>query len=459
MAARRLQIICAVAALGATTSLARAQDSPPARPTAPSTTQEPSPKRPLPDYEGRPPPPIDEDEVGRWVLRILLSPLYFTSEFILRRPAEWVTRAAERAEIPRKLYDFFLFGPDHKLGFFPTALVEFGFNPSVGIYGFWNDAFTLPNNDLHLHYAVWPDDWYSGSITERIHSHDNHLILRVEGVRRPDRVFYGLGPESSNTNQSRFTETRFDAHATMDLHVWRSSRIETTVGVRKVGTSPGSYNSDPSVEQEAATGAFAIPYGFNRNYLDPYSRVIARFDTRRQGATTGSGFRMELEAEHGADVAHGSASGWVRWGGTATVFVDLNDHGRILSLTGVALFADPLGSSPIPFTELITLGGDHWMRGYWYGRLVDRSAAIAQLRYAWPVAPWLNGTIQGAIGNVFAEHLDGFKPGLLRFSGAIGLATNSEPPIEFLAGFGSEPFDDGGAIDSFRLTFGVPYSF
>ena len=443
---------------------AHAQDvasTPPDVVTTPPANGEPSPKRRLPDYEGRPPVADPDDGVGLWLLRILLSPLYFTSELILRRPIGAMTIAAERAEIPRKLYNFFVFGPDHKLGFVPAAFIEFGFNPSVGIYGWWNDAFTLPNNDLQLHYEVWPTDWLAGSITERIYFHEREhsLLLRVSGVRRPDRVFYGLGPRSLQSSESRYTVTSFDARASLDMHVWRSSRVETTVGLRKLGTSPGDYAPDPSLEQAAAAGVFALPYGFNQNYLDPYGRVRAAFDTRRENATTGSGVRLEVWGEEGNDVAHSPTSSWVRWGGDATVFVDLNDHGRILSLSAAALFADPLGNQPIPFTELVMLGGDVWMRGYFEGRLLDRSAVVAQLRYGWPVAPWLNGTIQGAVGNVFGEHLTDFKPGLLRVSAAIGLSTTINPPIELLAGFGSEPFEDGATIDSFRLSFGVPLSF
>jgi Asp-tRNA(Asn)/Glu-tRNA(Gln) amidotransferase A subunit family amidase len=51
-----------------------------------------------------------------------------------------------------------------------------------------------------------------------------------------------------------------------------------------------------------------------------------------------------------------------------------------------------LGTGQVPFTELVTLGGDVWMRGYFPGRLVDRSAAVTQLAYTWPVAPKIGAT-------------------------------------------------------------------
>ena len=61
---------------------------------------------------------------------------------------------------------------------------------------------------------------------------------------------------------------------------------------------------------------------------------------------------------------------------------------------------------------------------------------------------------------MFDEHLDGFDPGLLRFSAAFGLSTSQwNPPVQFLVGLGSETFDHGAQIDSVRLLFGIPRSF
>ena len=123
--------------------------------------------------------------------RVVLSPLYFTSEYLLRRPLGALTVAAERGDWPRKLYDFFAFGPDHKIGFIPAGFVAFDFNPSVGIYAFWDDAFTK-HNDLRLHYEAWPTDWIAASITDSYRFTDSSTVtLHVVGHERPDNVFYG----------------------------------------------------------------------------------------------------------------------------------------------------------------------------------------------------------------------------------------------------------------------------
>jgi outer membrane protein assembly factor BamA len=168
--------------------------------------------------------------------------------------------------------------------------------------------------------------------------------------------------------------------------------------------------------------------------------------------------RLVGEAESGSDIQHALA-GWIRYGATVKGYVDLNDHARILSLTLGLLFADPLGSEQIPFTELVSLGGDKWMHGYFDGRLLGRSAAVSSLEYAWPIGPRLGGVLQTAMGNVFNEHLSGFDFGLMRLSWALGLSLGFDPPVQLVLGFGTSTFDQGTRVDSVRFSFGVPKSF
>src|SRR5260370_18592001 len=107
-----------------------------------------------------------------------------------------------------------------------------------------------------------------------------------------------------------------------------------------------------------------------------------------------------MEGEQGSDVRGSPAAGWIRYGATAGVFYDLDDYGRIVSLSAAALFAEPLGNEPIPFTELVTLGGDWLLRGFVHGRLIDRSAAVATLLYRWPFAVILDVPVQATVWNV-----------------------------------------------------------
>jgi len=419
-------------------------------------------KRPLPDYGGRGPEPTTAGDVALWVPRILLSPLYLTSEYLIRRPLGALVAGAERAHLPSILYDFFAFGPEHKAGFAPIAFVDFGFNPDFGVYLFWDDA-GFEGNDLRLHAAAWSADWLAGSFTERIRlHHDDQLTLKFTAMRRPDYVFYGIGPNTLESNQSRYGEDLINGRARVEFSLWRSSRLTAGVGFRSVNLYHGRFDGDPSVEQAVAAGVFpSAPYGLDRGYTGEYNDLRLALDTRRPDVSPGTGVRVEFDAEEGSDIRRSPGSGWLRYGVSAGGFLDLNDHGRVVSLTASALFADPIVGAAIPFTELISLGGEAPMRGFYPGRLVDRSAAVASLNYRWPIAPWLDGAIRTAVGNVFGVHLEDFQPRLLRFSGALGIETVGSPDgsFEALVGFGTETFDHGTQVDSIRVTLGTNRGF
>ena len=172
-----------------------------------------TPKRTVPDYEGRPPPPATAGQAALWVPRIVFFPLWLTSEFVLRRPMGAFLMAAERNNWPTALYDFFAFGPDHKAGFAPLVLADFGFNPSVGLYLFWDDA-GFKGNDLSVHGATWGEDWIAGSVTERFRFKDKKVLTLTfdAACGAPTTRSTGIGPALARRRaKSRYGEDLLDA--------------------------------------------------------------------------------------------------------------------------------------------------------------------------------------------------------------------------------------------------------
>lgn len=418
-------------------------------------------KRQVPDYDGRHEPTTPGD-VLIWIPRVALSPLYLVSEYVVRRPLGFLVAGAERANLPEILYDLFTFGPDHSVGILPIAFIDFGFDPSVGLYFFWNDALAR-NNALRLRASTWGEDWLAARVSDRLRliDEDTTLNLEASAVRRPDYVFYGLGPRTLESDISRYGASRLEASLTLDHGFWRASRFKASFGTRSVRFHRGDYDEDPTVEEQVAAGVFAQPDRLEEGYTLVYSRADLSIDTRCKRPCSGSGVRLEAQLEHDADVRDPSASGFVRYGGSLGGFYDLADLHRVVSLSVTTLFVDPLGESTIPFSELVSVGGTASMRGFVPGRLVDRSAAFATLRYRWPIWILLDGSIQLAVGNVFGEHLKGLEPSLLRFSGAIGIESVGSPDssFELLLGMGSETFGDGGEITSVRAVLGTNHGF
>lgn len=455
----RVLALIAVLMSSAPVSLAHADAA-----TAPAVAQGAPPadgdKRAVPDYDGRQEPTTAGD-VLIWIPRIALSPLWVVSELVVRRPLGFLITNAERAHVPEALFDFFTIGPDHNAGIIPIAFVDFGFDPSVGLYVFWNDAFTR-GHDLRLRASTWGDDWLAASIVDRWDlGCDQQLSFEFTGVRRPDYVFYGIGPSSLEDNLSRYGSTRFDGHVGYGLPLWRASRFDVALGARSVSFHEGDYDEDPTLGQRARSTAFDTPAGYADGYTAIYERMQIAIDSRQARPAPGSGVRVEAKIEHGSDVRHDPGSSFVRYGGGVGGFYDLDDHNRVVSLAVSTELADPLGSRPVPFSELVAVGGSENMRGFVPGRLLGRSSAVATVHYRWPIWVLLDGSIQLSVGNVFGAHLRDFDPGLLRFSGAIGVEAfgSSDSALELLFGVGSRTFDQGGKIDSIRFAVGTNHGF
>lgn len=419
-----------------------------------------SPKRAVPDYDGRGSPSTTAGDVALWIPRVLLSPLYLVSEYVIRRPLGWLITTAEREQWPSTIRDFFLFGPEKKAGVVPTAFLDFGLRPSVGVYAFWDDLLGSGNH-LRLHATTLGKDWLQGAVADRIPIGRSATVdLRVEGTHRPDQIFHGLGPRSLQDHRARYGIDRIQARPVFEMQWWRGSRISTEAGFKGVRFREDACCDDPSLDVAIRGGWQAAPPGYARGYSSIYQRGELTVDTRAERPLDQTGLRLELEVEHASDVRAPSAS-WVRYGGGVGGFLDLKNN-RTVSVSLTTLFADPISErAEVPFSEHVVLGGSGPMRGYLYGRLIGRSAAIATLKYRWPVWAFLDGSMQMSAGNVFGPRLADFKTSLLRLSGALGIESvgHADHTFEVLVGFGTETFEQGAEASSLRVVFGTNRGF
>jgi hypothetical protein len=414
-----------------------------------------APKGPPPDY-GRPPEPTTPGDVALWVPRIVLFPVYLVTEYVIRAPLGWAIGGAERTGLPQTLYDFFTFGADRRAGVFPTAIFDFGFRPSVGVYGFWNDAF-MRGHDLSLHASTGGSDWLTLAYSERFSfgpEYKNSVAFEASAKRRPDRTYFGLGPDTRQSALLRYGADWLQARAFFEQRPSKATLLQTETMIGSTDFRPGGYGDDARLS-DAVEAGMPPPPGYPRGYTLVRSEATLSYDQRRLEPLPGAGIFGAAVASHNADLR--SRGTFVGYGGRVGGFLDVNGYRRVVSLDVAARFTDPIGHSEIPFTELVTLGGDEPMRGFYHGRLTDHSAAVLALTYRWPVWVWLDGTLRNEVGNVFGEHLSGFTPKKLRWSGTIGIeSTNiAETTFQFFFGLGSETFESGAKVDSVRLVFGA----
>jgi hypothetical protein len=441
-------------------------DAPAARPTsaarsAKTESAKPSPKRPLPNYDGRPPPPTTAGDVLIWIPRVVLSPVYLVTEYVVRRPLGALTVAAERGRWVEALYDVFTFGPNHSIGIVPTFFIDAGFRPSVGVYHFYDD-FLVKGNELRAHATFGGPDWLRLTVADRFPVGPRaHVKLRLEAVHRPDYVFYGLGSLSRVQDRARYGSDFVDGAASFDTTIPGGFSASTYVGIRTVRFADRTTGTDPSLVQRARATHEPLPPGFDAGYTGFRTGARLAFDSRKPRPAPGSGVRVEGNLEYGADLRNPTESGWVRYGGAAGGFLDVNGHQRVLSLSAAVNFVDPLVDHEIPFTELVQLGGTGAFSGFYPGRLFGRSAATLSLEYRYPVWAFFDAAAQVAVGNVFDEHLSGFAADKLRLAFTFGVRTSGERDHSFniLVGAGTETFGQGARLDELRLVFGASQGF
>lgn len=431
-------------------------------------------ERQLPDYDGR------EDvttagDVLIWIPRILVSPLYFVSEFIIRRPLGFIVTGLEEEEIPSKLIGVFTFGDEGQTLVVPTAFIEFGFRPSFGVF-FRTSDFLLEGHSISAAAGFGGLSWTNFTLSESFASEEDGWEITALGrwLRRPDGLFYGLGPNSLDDNDSRYAFNVWDGELAFDWNYWRAGSLGIDAGIRSTQFDLDESccdPDDPDISARVADGNYELPPGYPDGYEIGRVRAHASIDTRPERPEPGSGVRISGEIEYAFSLSDPGELSWIRYGGSVTGFVDLTGWQHVLSLTLSTQSADAIHGA-VPFTELVDLGGigapdvrnpgfSGPMRGIRAGRLTGESGIAAVLEYRWPIWVFIDGSFQIAMGNTFDGYLDNFEIDNMRMSFAWGLKTVGDRgnSFEILVGFGTEPFGAGGSPETFRLAIGTSQAF
>lgn len=419
-------------------------------------------KRATPNYDGRGPEPTTVGEDMLWVPRILMAPLYFVSEYVVRKPLMFLLTEAERAELLS--LDAVTFG-NGNIGIVPTLLLDFGLEvgmlPSGGIY-FWWDNFIVPNNDLRFRAAFGGEDWIELTLRDTVTFGDDdqfELYIRGEWSRRRDSLFAGIGPRSGPV--ARFGQNELQASLGFSWQITSRSFLDLELSLDNIDFFRGGCCEEPSVEQLVDDGTLpGLPPGYNADGIWAFKADLrAAWDTRNRRPEDESGFRAEVRGGIAANLRK-AGTGWGHYGATLGGFIDIWEA-RTLGLILQVDFAQSFGGVPVPFTDLAMLGGEGHMSGYVDGRLRGESSIVLGLDYRWPIWFWLDGWLYASVGNVFGKHLEDFEFGLLRASFGFGVRTSSEEdhPFTMIIAAGTEPLADGAAITNVRFVLGTSSGF
>jgi hypothetical protein len=412
------------------------------------------PKRPAPDYDGRGNEDAEGGSWALWIPRVLLFPLYVANEFVLRRPIVALVEVAERDRWIETVSDVFTFGPENNYLLVPTALFDFGLSPSIGVY-FSGDNTFAPGNTIMLHAATWGSRQITATALDRYtwNSGRSTLSARIDFNRTQDSLFFGVGPDVTDTTRSRYGLRRLDTHVSFKQALAGESGFSVYGGLRTLGVRDGTCCLDPSLADRIADGSLMPPPGYGTDYTVLYQRASLTLDTRKPRPAAATGGYVSIHGETTFDLSNPRS--WIRYGGVLGGIVDIDGRQRAVGLRVSVDLVDPMRGDVVPFTDLASLGSD-MMPGFVEGWMIGRSATAAQLSYTWPVAVWFDGEVRLAAGNAFGDHLQGFALDKLRLSGDFGLTTIGarNQGLELLFGLGTETIEHGEHITSVRLTIG-----
>jgi hypothetical protein len=423
--------------------------------SAPAHADAPPPRREVPDYDGREPPPATPGDALRWIPRAVLFPARLVVDYGVRRPFGYVVQKTEHSKrVRRVLRDLFREIEDANPLIFPVALVDFGFKPSVGARVIWRRGYLVPKSDVTARAGTGGRNWWRADLGIKAKLGALRPTAIVGANDRPDYVFHGIGRDTPAAAKARYAARKLFARGTIGGHMQGIGDALLSFAATDNELSSSTYDGDPSIEEQVAAGRIAaLPVGYEQDYRTLRAGARVTLDTRFDGKRARSGARFDGAVDRVFDLT--TETSWTRVElmlGAGLLLDPVAERKLDVSL-GVEFVEPDHEATQIPFLELATISGAPWLRGLPQGRLYGASAAALLVDYHWPLAAWLDAHAHLGAGNVFDPGLGGFALGHLRgsFGGALTIAGLGERQIGVSLHFGTEPLGDGFDVSSVRF--------
>jgi hypothetical protein len=427
-------------------------------------------RRAVPDYDGRDDAPTTTSDVARAVVRVVLFPIRIVVDYGIRWPFGKAITAAEHSRGVRSAIRYlFLLPPTPTPSVFPIAFYDFGFQSSLGLRFLWTRGFLTRGSKFSLKLGSGGADWWRADTNLRVVApaamRGFYAGIDAGLRRRPDQQFFGLGSRTPQSAAARYMQARTAVTGSVG---W--PQLAVVAGWTATFAGESHFNGGLSIDDQVAAGQIGgEPAGYREVVVSQRLGARLALDTRgtrpdtQERDRTSSGARIDAVFEHVRDREIGewlhldaTLGGALRLDTVREHKLDLRMRVELVEPTATTAAGD------IPFVELASIGGSRDLRGFASGRGRDLSAAAFMLDYQWPLAAWLDATLYLAAGNVFGRNLSGFSAGALRGSAGMGLALaglSADRQLEAWAAVGTEPFDEGGGVNSFRLVLGYSHDY
>jgi outer membrane protein assembly factor BamA len=247
------------------------------------------------------------------------------------------------------------------------------------------------------------------------------LDLGIHYTRRDDLVFRGVGLASTggfkpnHTPNARYGVDAVDAGAQLRVAVSRHAlvRVGESWSWRRYSDGRDVLgDADPITELYCNPGPGAdcalrhvdvgqVPgYYTGANFFATDAELVV--DTRAALDAPQDGARLEL----GLRYAHGVGAvqpSWIHARASLTGAVSLRGPTRALLFRLQAHLLESFGQDPVPFTELVTLGGVDDLRGFPLGRFRDYTSVLATIEYRYRVWLFMDVALFTDLGGTFGR--------------------------------------------------------
>ena len=204
------------------------------------------------------------------------------------------------------------------------------------------------------------------------------LAGRVSWFKNPFRRLFGIGNQTSESEESTYTSREGIVDLTAGIHLNEDVALMWTEHYHDIRIDTGIVNSLP----QAKTQFGQLPGMEGANIVG--HKLTARYDTRDKQLISTRGTYVNLSVELNQNLQHSGPNRWVRTTVDARhLFPHYDDR-----LVFVARFlVDTVNghTQGIPFFERPTLGGETTLRGFGQSRYIDDTAVLFNFEERIPI--------------------------------------------------------------------------
>ena len=314
---------------------------------------------------------------------------------------------------------------DGLIGVRPAFQYSISFAPVIGLR-FFDQKLLGRTTDFEATAMTGGIHIFYGEALARPMPLDRALVVTVRAAynKRDDQIYAQTGYSGVDPDFLRYrSRYSIDALDTGGTLTWAARPglfldVTTILGLRRFGNGRQVGGEKPIEEVYCVRdlAGLCVPgtvdevrvAGFKKGTQFFRGGVTLRADSRDNWYRPSSGALVEI----GADWSHGigfDQSQYVHGHAALSAVLDLWRRTRTLVVRIEAQDIEPIGYAPVPFSELIVLGGPDTFRGFRPGRFRNFSSLFAGLEYRWPIWMWMDATLFGEYGGVFGRGFEGFS--------------------------------------------------